>query len=431
MYQPKTTIPLKDYTDLLAAFNPPTTFEPTKNKYGTEKNSQNIFNEQCVKGVEKVARKIEILQSTQADVSMVRKELECILQELGNIRREIAETTKSIPQDIEKFGRSRRNNPIELKDGQKLIDCTKICNKQHMEAHENIKKLLARYLEKMLAKKELEGKAYDDNGNPKSRYLIKLYPVIFQFKHKKTHKIIKLEHSENNAKEINTLQNDPSYQVGLTFDCPDESLTATLDYLFGGKTPDFKYLVVGEVQLKVDDDQYIRGTRHITYYNDSLNEFSRESTVILQHTPSENHDLILDKIAALWHQAIFWKPESGTQKFNEIMADIQFYLGQAMFFYRGSPAISKMFSKGTYYAYGFLQPASQSATDEHCLGEWYPFMKLFRKKYLECFSNDPTSLISQARQLASNENKQSDVNNNQDNTEENNQIANKQFGYFK
>lgn len=388
---------LRDYVAVRNSFNPPKSFCPsTKDKYGSG-NHQEIFNENCTEGVKLVVDTIRKLRaSDNINLATTKEALKQLLEKLSGIRKDTAVVTGTL--NPENFGRSRKNDPIIPPSGQTVVDMTRIHNEQHKAAHNAIKKLLGPYLPGVFQQQKPFGfQAIANDPSGRSRYTITIYEQShLRFIPRNPHEAtITLETTDNNSGEIQRLARNPNYTPSPIYRC-----TSDINHIWSDLSGNFptyykKCIVVGEVQLKFNN-QFITGTRHISWFNNTMKEFNSESKISLQHMSSDHHEVVFNKVAELWLEALLWEEgTNNTTQLNTIMADLQFYFGQALFFYRGSPTICKMLMNGTYYEQGFLPQPEVSETDTYCTAEYFPFIDLYRKKFLACYATLPTSVRTQ------------------------------------
>ncbi|WP_347252379.1 hypothetical protein [Legionella sp.] len=384
------------------SFNPPSSFQTSaKDKYGKNRDdgsmsSQEIFNEDCTQGVELVVDTIRKLRTAgPLDLDSTKNALKKLLGQLAAIRKDTADKTGTL--DSEQFGRSRKENPV-CYEGQHIIDITRIYNPQHLAAHEEIKKLLKGYIGSIIKESNKKSFGYqamacDSKEEPKSRYVISVYTqkrIVFTPKNDKEASIT-LDVNADNMPKLIDLASNSNYTFRAEYDCSDDLLH--IFTLIANEFPQYnkKNILVGEIQLKIDG-KFIPATRHVSWLNEFASEFERESKIVLQHTRAEYHEEIFNQTAALWFAAISWdETKSDFATLDSIMADLQFYFSQALFYYRGGPTISKMLLRGTYYEQGFLVRQTTGSIDEYCTGEYYPFMTQHRKKFISCFTQAPTS----------------------------------------
>lgn len=398
----KFTMNLLDRTVVQNSFNPPSSFQTSaKDKYGkTEEDGsmspQEIFNEDCTHGVELVVDTIRKLRTAGSlDLESTKHALKILLEQLATIRKNTADKTGT--QDSELFGRSRRENPV-CYEGKRIIDITRIYNRQHLPAHEEIKKLLKGYVGSIIRESNkksfgYQAMAYDSKEEPKSRYVISVYTqknIVFTPKDEQEASIT-LDVNDDNMPKIIALANNSNYTYSVKYDCSDELFDIFTIMTHEFPQYDKKNILVGEIQLKIDG-KFIPATRHVSWLNEYAAEFEEESKIILHHTQKEYHEVLFNQIATLWFAAISWdETKSDLATLDNIMADSQFYFSQALFYYRGGPTISKMLSRGTYYEQGCLVRQATGKIDEYCTGEYYPFMTQHRKKFIGCFAQPPTS----------------------------------------
>jgi len=382
---------LADRTAIKNSFNPPTSFQPTvTNKYGMS-NSQGIYNEYCTQGVELVIQTIQALKKDRTMISLdrVKSTLTQLLNDLARIRKNIAEETNS--ENKEYFGRSRKDSPVIDPSGKPILDISRIYNPQHIEAHNAVKSILKKYLPDTINNHEkqsyYQATLNDDPNNPNSRYVLTVYKQLkVQFSDKKKSRIFYEDVNDKNMENILRLAQSGRYYFQAVYACDPDISGVVAD--IAGEDP-VKNIVVGEVQINING-KFIPGTRHITWFNETISEFMANSRVCLQHMKSEYHEEILNAIAPLWLQAISWDEKKNTvADLNKIMADMQFYFGQSLIFYRGAPTIVKMLFDGTYYSTGFLSSQNKKP-DAYCTAEYFPFMKQFRNKFIkDCFELPP------------------------------------------
>lgn len=323
----------------------------TGKKYG-KGGAHNVFVNRCSRGVLFVAEEIRRIQASGTmDATTLKQTLKRVLAELAGIRHEIALATETEQADL--FGRSRLDNPIQTGAAFKGVQSTSFLNNpQHDSAHAAIKDLMGGYLVHVATGQRVISP--DDKDNPMSRYIIRLYAL-----------------------------DDPSV----------DSILMQCFLGFAAKYPrvDKNFLFVGDIQVKIDG-QFVSCTKHVSWVNKTSGEFIGDSRVALLHTHPDQLEKLLNQILDQWIKAILWDSrEQSCDELNTIMADLTFYFGQALLYYRGSPAILKMLLKGTYYAHGFLPPRTVSETDEYCTAEYFPFKQRFREKFLTCFEHSPTA----------------------------------------
>ena len=356
---------------------------------------QEIFNEDCTQGVELVVKTIRGLRASgPLDFSTVKEALVELDEQLAKIRNNTAIKTNT--HNAELFGRSRKNSPV-YKDGKVVTDISRIFNPQHKAVHQRVKALLRNYIKSTMCEERkqkfgYEGISYDNIDKPNSRYVIRVYTqthITFQ-PIDETQPSIDIP-IDGNLSELVALSKDPTYRASPQYNCDND-----IRLLFGQMTSEHlsylkKNILVGEIQVKVGEE-FIPATRHVTWLHNTINEFDKESAVYLYHMMTKHHEAMFNKVAEQWFAAIGWKEgKDDPEILNKIMADLQFYYSQPLFRYRGSPTISKMLSKGTYYEQGFLPRPTVSEIDEYCTAEYFPFMQQHRKKFTECFAAPPTS----------------------------------------
>lgn len=396
-------MPHSDRTTIKNSFNPPSNFKAAHpDKYG-KAGAQEIYNELCTQGVENVVQSILELKEQEPDFEATKVLLKRILEDLANIRSTIAQQTGT--QEAERFGRSRKENPITTDNNAIVVDITSICNTQHFAAHEQIKKLLKAYLPKTIQLFEKE-KFYqsivtDNKTNPQSRYILTLYKQV-AYELKPINNLLEtrtVPYSPENLIEVQEALLSGDYLITPIYECGP-----IVSHLVAEKSrkqnKPIKNIIVGEVQIKLGDE-FITGTRHVTWFNNSLDEFMSDSEVCLLHPSTEKQNLVLEKISRLWHEAIWYDPDSAANNLNEIMADIEFLFGQSLFFYRGSPTITKILFDGTYYINGFLPSPQKGDIDAYCTAEYFPFMQQYRRKFKECFESGPGTIKTEQAELKS------------------------------